>query len=134
MLFSLTTDTWKPYVQELYDCYLLALGEYTMDSRGDIGAWVRQAAMAGLQLLTNLVSLAKLTSVLNENVMAQVIGGVAQQAVERIDRIRAQAGTVFSGLIHRYEVDELNKSVHRINDHFLVSVIRSSRIFRTTTS
>ncbi|XP_046614591.1 tubulin-specific chaperone D [Neodiprion virginianus] len=93
-------NVWKPYMQELYDCYLLALGEYTMDSRGDIGAWVREAAMAGLQLLTNLVSHAKLTSVLNEKVMGQVIGGVAQQAVERIDRIRAQAGAVFSGLIH----------------------------------
>ncbi|XP_048512674.1 tubulin-specific chaperone D [Athalia rosae] len=94
------SNTWEPYAQDLYDCYLLALGEYTIDSRGDIGAWVREAAMTGLQLLTNLVSHAKLTSILNEKVMARVIGGVAQQAVERIDRIRAQSGAVFSGLIH----------------------------------
>lgn len=37
---------------------------------------------------------------LNEDLMANVIGGIAQQAVERIDGIRAQAGTVFSALIH----------------------------------
>lgn len=54
-----------------------------------------------LQVLTNLVSQAKLLSVLNEGLMADIIGGVAQQAVERIDGIRAQAGIVFSALIHR---------------------------------
>ena len=32
--------------------------------------------------------------------MANIIGGIAQQAVERIDGIRAQAGIVFSALIH----------------------------------
>lgn len=51
-------------------------------------------------MLTNLVSQAKLFSVLNENLMANIIGGIAQQAVERIDGIRAQAGIVFSALIH----------------------------------
>lgn len=43
-------DAWKPYVNRLYDCYLLALEEYTTDSRGDIGAWVREAAMSGLHV------------------------------------------------------------------------------------
>lgn len=54
-----------------------------------------------LQILTNLVSQAKLLSVLNEDLMASIIGGIAQQAVERIDGIRAQAGIVFSALIHK---------------------------------
>ncbi|OAD56648.1 Tubulin-specific chaperone D [Eufriesea mexicana] len=93
-------DMWSTYVHDLYDCYLLALKEYTIDSRGDIGAWVREAAMTGLHMLTNLVAQAKLFSVLNENLMANIIGGIAQQAVERIDGIRAQAGIVFSALIH----------------------------------
>lgn len=93
-------DKWRLFVPDLYDCYLLALKEYTIDSRGDIGAWVREAAMIGLHVLTNLVSQAKLSSILNENLMASIIGGIAQQAVERIDGIRAQAGTVFSALIH----------------------------------
>lgn len=35
---------------DLYNCYLLALKEYTIDSRGDIGAWVREAAMIGLHV------------------------------------------------------------------------------------
>ncbi|XP_078041667.1 tubulin folding cofactor D isoform X2 [Augochlora pura] len=93
-------DKWEIFVHDLYNCYLLALKEYTIDSRGDIGAWVREAAMTGLHMLTNLVFQANLLSVLNEELMAKVIGGVAQQAVERIDGIRAQAGSVFSALIH----------------------------------
>ncbi|XP_006608660.1 tubulin-specific chaperone D [Apis dorsata] len=93
-------DKWCIYIHDLYDCYLLALKEYTIDSRGDIGAWVREAAMTGLHILTNLISQAKLFSMLNENLMANIIGGIAQQAVERIDGIRAQAGVVFSALIH----------------------------------
>ncbi|XP_014470324.1 PREDICTED: tubulin-specific chaperone D [Dinoponera quadriceps] len=93
-------DKWQSFMPDLYNCYLLALKEYTIDSRGDIGAWVREAAMIGLHILTNLVSQAKLLSILNENLMASIIGGIAQQAVERIDGIRAQAGTVFSALIH----------------------------------
>ncbi|CAL7948916.1 unnamed protein product [Xylocopa violacea] len=93
-------DKWSVYVCDLYNCYLLTLKEYTIDSRGDIGAWVREAAMMGLHMLTNLVSQAKLFSVLNEDLMANIIGGIAQQAVERIDGIRAQAGIVFSALIH----------------------------------
>ena len=94
------TDKWQVFVPNLYDCYLLALKEYTIDSRGDIGAWVRESAMTGLHTLTNLVFQANFVSVLNEDLMANVIGGIAQQAVERIDGIRAQAGTVFSALIH----------------------------------
>ncbi|XP_043272300.1 tubulin-specific chaperone D [Venturia canescens] len=93
-------DSWKPYVDRLYECYLLALKEYTTDSRGDIGAWVREAAMSGLHILTNLVSQANFFSILTEPLMANVIGGIAQQAVERIDRTRVQAGTVFSALLH----------------------------------
>lgn len=44
------SDKWQLFVPDLYDCYLLALKEYTIDSRGDIGAWVREAAMIGLHV------------------------------------------------------------------------------------
>lgn len=93
-------DVWKIYINDMYDCYLLALKEYTIDSRGDIGAWVREAVMSGLHVLTSLISEAGLSSCLSEKLMTEIIGGVAQQAVERIDRTRVQAGTVFYGLIH----------------------------------
>ncbi|XP_034940989.1 tubulin-specific chaperone D [Chelonus insularis] len=93
-------DAWQPFIHEVYDCYLLALKEYTIDSRGDIGAWVREAAMAGLHFVTNLVSQAQLFTLLDESIVSRIIGGVAQQAVERIDRTRVQAGKVFCGLLY----------------------------------
>ncbi|KAG7199877.1 hypothetical protein KM043_014326 [Ampulex compressa] len=93
-------DKWSVFAKDLYDCYLLALNEYTIDSRGDIGAWVREAAITGLHSLTNLVSQASLYSLLTEDLMTKVVGGIARQAVERIDGIRAQAGTVFGALLH----------------------------------
>ena len=36
----------------LYECYLACLEDYTLDRRGDIGAWVREAAMTALAQLT----------------------------------------------------------------------------------
>ncbi|KAI4493051.1 hypothetical protein M0802_009699 [Mischocyttarus mexicanus] len=93
-------DVWQLFAPKIYNCYLFALKEYTIDSRGDIGAWVREAAMTGLHVLTNLVLQANLLSLLNESLMTDIISGIAQQAVERIDGIRAQAGIVFSALIH----------------------------------
>ncbi|XP_046831392.1 tubulin-specific chaperone D [Vespa crabro] len=93
-------DVWQVFAPQIYNCYLFALKEYTIDSRGDIGAWVREAAMTGLHVLTNLVLQANLLYLLNESLMTNIIGGIAQQAVERIDGIRAQAGIVFSALIH----------------------------------
>ncbi|XP_063977643.1 tubulin-specific chaperone D [Diachasmimorpha longicaudata] len=93
--------TWRPFVTQMFRCYLLALKEYTIDSRGDIGAWVREAAMSGLHVLTNLVAQANISEILNQEMMTEIIGGIAQQAVERIDRTRVQAGMVFSGLLYR---------------------------------
>ena len=40
----------------IYECFLLALEDYTHDRRGDIGAWVREASMSGLTSLTLLAS------------------------------------------------------------------------------
>lgn len=35
------------YLDKTIRCYLQAMDEYTLDNRGDIGAWVREAAMNG---------------------------------------------------------------------------------------
>ncbi|KAF4517236.1 hypothetical protein B566_EDAN005290 [Ephemera danica] len=79
--------------------FLEGLLDYTRDSRGDVGAWVREAAMAGLQTLVQLVLEVKPCK-LSEDFMGDVMGRVAQNAIERIDRTRKQAGKVFSTLLH----------------------------------
>lgn len=37
----------EDYVGEIVEALLGCLAEYTVDLRGDIGAWVREASMAG---------------------------------------------------------------------------------------
>lgn len=89
----------KSLVDDMYSCFLRCLSEYTMDSRGDVGAWVREAAMTALQVLTSLV-VKQDPALLDPNVIRKMMADISQQAVERIDRTRSHAGRVFSNLLH----------------------------------
>uniref|UniRef100_A0A8C5E9M2 Tubulin-specific chaperone D n=1 Tax=Gouania willdenowi TaxID=441366 RepID=A0A8C5E9M2_GOUWI len=81
-------------VNKVYELLLNSMSDYTTDSRGDIGAWVREAAMSSLRDLTLLIS-----SSAPECMMACL----AQQAAEKIDRYRAHAGNIFVHLLHSTE-------------------------------
>lgn len=85
---------------KIYDSFLNGLKEYTLDNRGDIGAWVREASMAGLETLTLLLRTHKI-EFLTPDLVRKIIAGIGQQAVEKIDRTRALAGRIFYNLIHR---------------------------------
>lgn len=43
-------------VERVFGCYMHCLGDYTVDSRGDIGTAVREAAMTGIRTLLLVVS------------------------------------------------------------------------------
>lgn len=43
-------------VETVFGCVVRCLGDYTMDSRGDIGATVREAAMGGIQKILTIVA------------------------------------------------------------------------------
>ena len=86
----------------VYDCFLLGLEDYTLDRRGDTGAWVREAAMAGIEAVTlGLVTCG--SSQIQPSNLASLVGQImpylAQQATEKIARTRGQAGRVFSSLL-----------------------------------
>uniref|UniRef100_A0A1B6E9Z8 Tubulin-specific chaperone D n=1 Tax=Clastoptera arizonana TaxID=38151 RepID=A0A1B6E9Z8_9HEMI len=83
-------------VGAVIECFLDGLNDYTNDSRGDIGAWVREASMLGLQIVLIEVE----PDYLTESIISRVFVGVCQQAVEKIDRTRGYAGRVFSSLLH----------------------------------
>jgi hypothetical protein len=69
------------------ECYLDCLDDYTVDRRGDIGAWVREAAMTGiLQLIQTLATTN--AEMIPDTWMQHVMPKLAQQAVEKIDRTR----------------------------------------------
>ncbi|XP_018322258.1 tubulin-specific chaperone D [Agrilus planipennis] len=86
-------------IMAIYEVYFTGLSEYTQDKRGDIGAWVREASMSGLQTMTLLLA-KKCPHLLTSQVVTKVVAGLAQQAVEKIDRTRALAGKMFSNIIH----------------------------------
>ncbi|XP_050095697.1 tubulin-specific chaperone D [Anopheles aquasalis] len=80
----------------VFNCYLRALEEYALDNRGDIGSWVREASINALYAFLTTCPSALLT----KDHVQQALEAIAKQAVERIDKIRAVAGKVFTALIH----------------------------------
>ena len=85
-------------VPHVYDCFLISLEDYTLDRRGDTGAWVREAAMGGVEAVT-LALLASGAGKIQPTLVAQIVPYLVQQANEKIARTRGQAGRVFSSLL-----------------------------------
>ncbi|XP_051796853.1 tubulin-specific chaperone D isoform X1 [Acanthochromis polyacanthus] len=89
-------------VAEVYGVLLSSMSDYTTDSRGDVGAWVREAAMTSLMDLTMLVS-SSAPEILSPDLVKSMMCCLAQQAAEKIDRYRAHAGNIFLRLLHSAE-------------------------------
>ncbi|XP_028267765.1 tubulin-specific chaperone D isoform X2 [Parambassis ranga] len=90
-------------VAEVYGVLLSSMNDYTTDSRGDIGAWVREAAMTSLMDLTVLVANSA-PEILSPDLVKCMMCCLAQQAAEKIDRYRAHAGSIFLRLLHSTEL------------------------------
>ncbi|XP_053232090.1 tubulin-specific chaperone D isoform X1 [Podarcis raffonei] len=86
-------------VTEIYTILLNGLNDYTTDSRGDVGVWVREAAMTSLMEMTLLLARTE-PELIDANVSKRIMCCVAQQSAEKIDRFRAHAGSVFLTLLY----------------------------------
>uniref|UniRef100_A0A8C3T034 Tubulin-specific chaperone D n=1 Tax=Chelydra serpentina TaxID=8475 RepID=A0A8C3T034_CHESE len=89
----------KDNVIQIYMMLLNGMSDYTTDSRGDVGAWVREAAMTSLMEVT-LLLVQNEPELLDANICKQIMCCVAQQSAEKIDRFRAHAGSVFLALLN----------------------------------
>ncbi|KAM6469790.1 tubulin-specific chaperone D isoform 2-T3 [Liasis olivaceus] len=89
----------KSNVTQIYNILLDGLNDYTTDSRGDVGAWVREAAMTSLMEITLLLARTE-PALIDANVSKRIMCSVAQQSAEKIDRFRAHAGSVFLMLLY----------------------------------
>ncbi|XP_054723921.1 tubulin-specific chaperone D-like [Uloborus diversus] len=78
----------------LFEALLAATRDYTLDSRGEIGAIVREAAMLAIQEVVLLVK------EVEEDLVSRIFCVLVQQCTEKIDRTRAVAGGVFRTLLH----------------------------------
>ncbi|NWT55444.1 TBCD protein, partial [Erythrocercus mccallii] len=86
-------------VDHIYATLLTGVTDYTTDSRGDVGGWVREAAMSSLMEVT-LLLVQKEAELIHANVCKQIMCWLAQQSAEKIDKFRAHAGSVFLTLLH----------------------------------
>uniref|UniRef100_A0A8B9FS32 Tubulin-specific chaperone D n=1 Tax=Amazona collaria TaxID=241587 RepID=A0A8B9FS32_9PSIT len=89
----------KDNVAQIYATLLNAVTDYTTDSRGDVGGWVREAAMRSLMEVT-LLLVQNEAELIDVNICKQIMCCVAQQSAEKIDKFRAHAGSVFLTLLH----------------------------------
>ncbi|KAM9346639.1 tubulin-specific chaperone D [Symphorus nematophorus] len=89
-------------VAEVYGTLLDSMNDYTRDRRGDVGAWVREAAMSSLMEVTTLVA-GSAPEILLPDLVKGMMCCLAQQAAEKIDRYRAHAGNIFLRLLHSTE-------------------------------
>ncbi|KAK1330682.1 hypothetical protein QTO34_008619 [Cnephaeus nilssonii] len=89
----------KGNVSQIYCTLLDCLRDYTTDSRGDVGAWVREAAMTSLMDLTLLLGRDQ-PELIEAPTCQRVMCCLAQQASEKIDHFRAHAAHVFMTLLH----------------------------------
>ncbi|XP_052192957.1 tubulin-folding cofactor D [Diospyros lotus] len=112
---------------EVMECLFKALDDYSTDNRGDVGSWVREAAMDGLErctyilckrdsmgqlslpcnvetsseeLINDISENEKMFSFFDANLAKSLVGGIAKQAVEKMDKIREMAGKVLQRILH----------------------------------
>ncbi|XP_023729243.1 tubulin-folding cofactor D [Lactuca sativa] len=83
---------------------LNALEDYSVDNRGDVGSWVRTAAMNGLEKCTYILC-KRDKSVGNEtlfdaDIATKLVGGIVKQALEKMDRLREVAAKVLQRILY----------------------------------
>ena len=97
---------------KIIQMYFRGLEDYSVDHRGDVGSWIREACMQGLQVMVPIV--ARLDHPLTPAQADQryltdedhvlVLAKLLQQSVEKIDRIRGCAATTMVSILYA-EVD-----------------------------
>ena len=111
-----------PPVQEVFTTLLKCFEDYTVDERGDVGSWIRIAAIRALTEITvALFSTAKsgttaddfqIETFLPPSTFVDIISGTLKQGVERLDTVRQEAGTHIAALLKSFaELEVSNKDL-----------------------
>ncbi|KAM7476319.1 hypothetical protein LguiB_023562 [Lonicera macranthoides] len=87
-----------------------ALNDYSVDNRGDVGSWVREAAMDGLERCTYIlcrrdtVKNNQTHQLFDANLATDLVGGIVKQAVEKMDKLREIAAKVLQRILYNKTV------------------------------
>ncbi|KAF8985418.1 hypothetical protein BGZ46_004276, partial [Entomortierella lignicola] len=105
--------------RDILNIYFKGLEDYSIDHRGDVGCWIREASMLGLEVMVPLVARLDLEATkasgqqhqryLSDEDHTEALARLLQQSVEKIDRIRERAAGVMVTLLYaRVSEDESN--------------------------
>ncbi|XP_010259036.1 PREDICTED: tubulin-folding cofactor D [Nelumbo nucifera] len=116
--------------REVMQTLFKALDDYSVDNRGDVGSWVREAAMDSLERCTYILCEResegfprKTTGIeykehpdndiaerdqghtlFDVSLATSLVGGFVKQAVEKIDKIRDIAATILGRILHNERI------------------------------
>lgn len=105
-----------------------ALDDYSVDNRGDVGSWVREAAMDALERCTYIlcrrdaigsqsdieesshvsehyaIRKNQMNSLFDEELAISLVGGILKQAVEKMDKLREFAAKVLQRILYNNKI------------------------------
>ncbi len=77
-----------------------ALEDYATDQRGDVGSWVRAASLRALaRVLVAASSSPSPLELVAQDAFSAAVGGMAKQAVEKLDVVRGAATSAWGDLL-----------------------------------
>jgi hypothetical protein len=69
----------------IFNAHLEGLADYSTDQRGDVGSWIRTAAVQGLAELCT-------ARPITQELLHRAVNGMLKQGVEKLDNVREVAG------------------------------------------
>ncbi|KAL5728185.1 hypothetical protein ACHQM5_001298 [Ranunculus cassubicifolius] len=86
-----TTSLYLLLKNEVMQTLLKSLTDYSVDNRGDVGSWVREASMDGLERCTYILCNRHAQPLFDESLATNLVGGLLKQSVEKMDKLRIAA-------------------------------------------
>jgi tubulin-specific chaperone D len=117
----------------VFDCITDALfygmEDYSTDTRGDVGSWVREACFKAWTVIIPSFSVFESGKTKSERLMTpsltrRAICGLTRQSLEKIDRVRESAGKALLEIVFCSSVEDLGFSAPSTG--FLKSVLDTS--------
>eukprot|EP00742_Colponemidia_sp_Colp-10_P003876 GILJ01004127.1.p1 GENE.GILJ01004127.1~~GILJ01004127.1.p1 ORF type:complete len:1237 (-),score=209.83 GILJ01004127.1:67-3777(-) len=99
----------RSQVNKIWDALLSSMDDYSVDRRGDVGSWVREAAMPAVEQFCYLLVRADQQEATGSEKYftaeraLSFVGKLLQQLMEKIDRVRDAAGAVFERFIRNQD-------------------------------
>ncbi|ESO09741.1 hypothetical protein HELRODRAFT_186292 [Helobdella robusta] len=101
----------------IYQILFISVNDYTVDDRGDVGAWVRESCMQALYDITATVLKTDLHR-LTPRIYLKIFQSFVQQSCEKIDRTRSLAGNLFYKLLYHIPAVPQIPEMDRLKDVF----------------